>query len=369
MKLWHSFKKEILLATRGFYFYIEIAMAGLFLFLLLFVIPENFDTKTDEYFYFDGPTAGLEFVEEEFLLDDEDHQSVIVELELEDEIFQATLYESDNTLRYLLNDLDTAISLADKKRAFAGIIHMDDAGEVTYTYYLQGYETQRLRNTFAVFHNESMDILKVAFDEQEVRALHEDQVLLSDRQNVVPSFLTFNGSLMGMFIIASYIFLDKKEGVIKAYAITTSPVWQYLLSKVAVVTVTSIITSLIITVPVMGLQPNYLAMFIFLLATGFAASALGLVLASLYDDLVQAFGVLFVLFIALMLPNIAYFIPTWDPSWIQYIPSYTMLEGFKEILLPGSDVVYIMVASLGFLVAGLVLFFFANSRFKKTLSI
>jgi len=136
-----------------------------------------------------------------------------------------------------------------------------------------------------------------------------------------------------------------------------------------VVTVTSIITSLIITVPVMGLQPNYFAMFIFLLATGFAASALGLVLASLYDDLVQAFGVIFVLIIALIFPDIAYFIPAWVPSWSKYIPSYTMLEGFKEILLPGSDLVYIMVASLGFLAAGLVLFFFANSRFKKTLTI
>ena len=36
---------------------------------------------------------------------------------------------------------------------------------------------------------------------------------------------------MGFFIIAAYIFLDKKEGVIKAYAVTPSPVWKYLLSK------------------------------------------------------------------------------------------------------------------------------------------
>ncbi len=369
MKLWHSFTKEILLATRSFYFYIEVGMAGIFLFLLLFVIPETFDNRQDEYLYYDVPAAAYQVFEGELLGEDEDGVTEMVDFELDDETYTATLFQADDTNFYVFEDQEAAISLADKERAFAGIIHMADTGEVTYTYYMQGYETQRLLNTFAVFHNEEMDVLSDAFDTQEVRALYEDQVLLSDRQNVVPSFITFNGSLMGMFILAAYIFLDKKEGVIKAYAVTTSPVWHYLLSKVGVVTVTSLITTFIITVPVMGGQPNYLAMFIFLLTTGFAASALGLVLASFYDEIVQAFGVLFVLVIAMMLPNIAYFIPTWDPSWIQFIPSYTMLEGFKEILLPGGDVTYVMFASLSFLIAGLILFLFANSRFKKTLTI
>jgi len=369
MKLWHSFTKEILLATRTFYFYIEIVMAGIFLFLLLLVIPENFDSRQDEYLYYDVPADAYEVFEEELLSEDEDGLIEMVEFELDDNTYTAALFQADDTNFYVFEDQDAAISLADKERAFAGIIRMDNTGEITYTYYMQGYETQRLLNTFAVFHNEEMDVLRYAFEAQEVRTLYEDQVLLSDRQNVVPSFLTFNGSLMGMFILASYIFLDKKEGVIKAYAVTTSPVWHYLLSKVGMVTVTSLITSLIITIPVMGGQPNYLALLIFLLTTGFAASALGLVIASFYDDIVQAFGVIFVLVIAMMLPNIAYFIPTWDPSWIQYIPSYALLEGFKEILLPGGDVAYVMFASLSFLVAGLVLFLFANLRFKKTLTI
>lgn len=369
MKLWHSFTKELLLASRSFYFYIEVVMAGMFLFLLLFVIPENFDSRRDEYLYYDVPAAAFEVFEEELLGEDEDGVAEIVKFELDDEIYSTTLYQSESNNFYVVEDPDVAILLADNERTFAGITHMDDMGALTYTYYMQGYETQRLLNTYAVFHNEEMTILQDVFESQEIRALHEDQILLSDRQNVVPSFLTFNGSLMGMFILAAYIFLDKKEGVIKAYAVTTSPVWQYLLSKIGMVTVTSLISSLIITIPVMGAQPNYLAMFVFLLATGFAASALGLVLSSYYDDIVQSFGVLFVLIIAMMLPNIAYFIPTWDPSWIQYIPSYTMLEGFKEIIMVDGDIAYVMLASLGFFVAGLLLFIFANSRFKKTLTI
>jgi hypothetical protein len=369
MKLWFSFIKELKLASRSFYFYIEVAMAGIFLFLLLFVIPENFDSRNDEYLFYDVPASAWEYFEDELLKADEDGLAESVEIELDGETITGSIYQTDSSNFYVIDDRDLAIALADSERAFAGIIHMDELGEVTYTYYMQGYETDRLRNIYAVFHNESMDVLEPVFDAQDVRVLYEDQVLLSDRENVLPSFLTFNGSLMGMFILAAYIFLDKKEGVIKAYAVTTSPVWQYLLSKVGVITVTSLLSSFILTIPVMGGQPNYWAMFVFLLTTGFAASSVGLLLASFYDDITQSFGMLFGLIILLMLPNIAYFIPTWDPAWMQYIPTYSMLEGFKETILPNGDISFVLLASLIYFGAGLILFLIANLRFKKTLTV
>ena len=369
MKLWHSFVKELLLASRSFYFYVELIMAGIFVFLLIFVIPETFNSKTTEYIYGDVPDAARPAMNEEYLNLDTDGVAESVEIKLSDETVSATLYEDDTKKFYIVDSADIAKKLADEKRAFAAVIHMDDQGKLSYTYYMQGYETQRLRNIYLIFHNEDFQKTQDTFDAQDVRALNPDQVLLTDKENVIPSFLTFNGSLMGLFIIASYIFLDKKEGVIKAYAVTSSSVWQYLLSKVGVIMVTSTVTSLIIVLPVMGLRPHYLSMLIFLLSTGFAASALGLVLTSYYDDISQAFGTLYVLIIALMLPNIAYFIPSWDPVWMKFIPTYAMLEGFKEILLPQSDTLYVLIASLWFTVAGLILFLFANVRFKKTLTV
>ena len=365
MKLWHSFVKELVLASRSFYFYIELVMAGIFLFLLLFVIPDTFNTASDEYIYWDVPEAARELLAAQSLDADLDGVAESVELELNDEVVPATVYTTDRSNFFVMEEREHAIQLADEERAFAAVIHMDDAGEFTYTYYLQGYETNRLRNIYLVFHNEEMDTLQSVFETQEIRPLHTDQVLLSDRENVIPSFLTFNGSLMGLFIIASYIFLDKKEGVIKAYAVTASSVWQYLMSKVGIIMLTSTVTSLLIVIPVMGFQPNYLLMLVFLLTTGFAASALGLVLTSYYDNIQQAFGSLYVLIIALMLPTIAYFIPSWNPTWITYFPTYPMLEGFKEILLTDTNVSYVLMASLGFLLGGIALFLFANLRFKK----
>jgi len=369
MKLWHSFKKELILASRGLYFYIEIVMAFIFVFLLLFVIPENFSSISDEYIHWDVPEAAREFLIQDYLEADEDGQAEVIELELDDAVIPATLYQTDEKRYYVIDDEQATIQLADTEREFAAVVHMDDQGEITYTYYLQGYETERLRNMYLVFHNEDIHILEDAFDAQEVRVLESNDTLLSDRENVMPSFLTFNGSLMGLFIIAAYIFLDKQEGVIKAYAVTPSRVATYLLSKVAVIMVTSTITSLVIVLPVMGLRAHYPLLLVFLLTTGFFASALGLLLTSFYDNITQAFGMLYVLVIGLMLPNIAYFIPSWDPAWMKLLPSYPMLQGFKEILLPNPDAIYVVVASSGFLLAGLILFLIANMRFKKTLTV
>lgn len=369
MKLWHSFIKELKLASRGFYFYIEIFMAVILLAVLLFVIPENFSSKESEYIYLDLPEVVEKVFIEDIKEEDLDGESEIVQLKSDGNIIEAKLYESDETKFYLLNDEISVVKLSETEKKLGAVISLDAQGKLHYKYYLQGYESQRLKNILLVFHNKDMDLLKDKFDKQDVKKMYDDYQILSDRENVIPSFLTFNGSLMGLFIIAAYIFLDKQEGIIKAYAVTASSVWQYLLSKVGVIIVTSIGTSLIMVLPVMGLKPNYPLLLLFLITTGFFSSSLGLLAASFYDNITQAFGVIYVLVVAMMIPNIAYFIPSWEPDWIKIIPAYPMLEGFKEIIQKNGDVSYVLMTSFGFFVVGLVLFLLANVRYKKTLTV
>lgn len=369
-KLWHSFVKELKLASRSFYFYIEIVMAAVMVFLLLFVIPENFTSIETEYIFLDMSEEAQEYFIEEYFNNNENILSnEPVEFELDNKIITAQLYKEKNKEYFLFDDEQVMINLAKEERKFAAVIHLNDTHELTYTYYLQGYETERLRNIYKVLHNGDIDILSDHAEGQEVRSLNDNFIGLTDRENMLPSFLTFNGSLMGFFIIASYIFLDKKEGVIKAYAVTPSSIAQYLLSKIGVIMLTSTITSFLIVVPVMGFNFNAFLLVILLLTSGFAASVVGIILASFYEDIMQSFAAIFGLIIVLMLPNIAYFIPSWNPAWIKLIPSYYMQEGFKEILLPNPDALFVFFSSFGFLIAGLVLFMYANWRFKKTLTV
>ncbi len=119
----------------------------------------------------------------------------------------------------------------------------------------------------------------------------------------------------------------------------------------------------------MGLQPNYLAMLLFIVTSGFFAASLGLLLASYYKDIVEAFGVMYIVIVIMIMPNISYFTPSWDPDWVKIIPSYVMLQSFKEIISVGGNMTYVMVASLGFAVLGLAIFILVDYRFKKTLSL
>jgi ABC-2 type transport system permease protein len=249
------------------------------------------------------------------------------------------------------------------------VLSLDDNGKINYKYYLQGYESERLKNLYKIINTQNATNLSEKINAQEVRSLTSGYIELSDRENVIPSLLTFNGSLMGMFIIAAYIFLDKQEGIIKAYAVTASTVRTYLLSKIGVLLLVSTLTSLIIVIPTLGLKPNYLLMILLLLTSGFFASSLGLLVASFYKNMMQAFGAIYVLMIAMILPNIAYFIPSWEPTWIKVLPTYPLIQGFKESILKNGDTYYVLLASLGFLIAGLLLFILSNIRYKKTLTV
>lgn len=370
MKLWHSFIKEIKLSSRGYYFYIEIFMAVILLAVLLTVVPEEFTSQSTEYVYFDLPEGMVNEVKKETLKDDLDGKEEIVEIKSGKEVISAELYESEKKKIYFVNDEESVIKLGETERPLlSAVVSLDDEGKLYYKYYLQGYESERLKNLYLIIHNKDVDTLQEANDNQEVRSLSTNYNTLTDRENIVPAFLAINGSLMGLFIIAAYIFLDKEEGIIKAYAVTASSVWEYLMSKVGVIITTSILSSLIIVIPVMRLQPNYLLLLLLLVTSGFFASSLGLLIASFYNNMMKAFGAIYFVMIAMLLPNIAYFIPSWEPGWVRVIPTYPLIQGFKESIMKNGDTNYILMASLGFLIVGSVIFLIANKRFKKTLTV
>ena len=371
MKLWHSFSKELILSSKSWYFYVELAMAIILLAILLFVVPEDFDSKGKEYLFLDLPLVVQERFRKDLLEEDLDEFAETLELEADDQVVRASLYETEESKLYLLDSKEALDAISNSERVPVVHVRVNEDQQIVSTYYLQGYETKKLQNLILVYNNRlaSHDVIEDYSDRMEVRRLYQNTAPLNDKENMIPVFPTFNGSLMSLFIIAAYIFLDKSEGIIKAYAITASSVWHYLLSKIGVIIITSIITSLIITIPIMGLQPNYPALILFLATSGFFVAALGLLLTSFFNDLVEAFGVLYMVIMIMMMPNISYFTPSWDPDWVKVIPSYVMLQSFKDIVSLGGNMTYVLVASLAFLMLGMGIFVLANDRFKKTLSL
>ncbi len=371
MKLWHSFSKELILSSKSWYFYIELVMAIILLLILLFVVPEDFDSKGKEYIYLDLPQVVQERYAKNLLEEDLDEITEQAEVKAGGSVFKARLYETEESKIYLLDSLDALMAISKSESVPAVHVRANEDNQVIHTYYLQGYETVKLKNLLMVYHNRlaAHDVIEEYAENIPIRSLYQGEEAFNDRENLIPVFLTFNGSLMSLFIIAAYIFLDKSEGIIKAYAVTASSVWHYLLSKIGVITLTSIVTSFIITVPVMGLQPNYAALVLFLVTSGFFVASLGLLLTSYYKDIVESFGAMYIVILIMVMPNISYFTPSWSPDWVKIIPSYVMLQSFKEIISVNGNMSYVLVASLAFAVLGLDIFVLANHRFKKTLSL
>ncbi|NLC54488.1 MAG: ABC transporter permease [Erysipelothrix sp.] len=367
MKLFSSFVKELKLASRGFYFYIEIFMAVLILVVFLFVVPDNFENKQSEYIYLDMPSEVSTVYKESILAFTINNKAETIDIKINKQDKKATLYNLEDKDIYIMNSRSDAIYLADVESKIVAVVSSDSEYNFNYTYYLQGYESTKYKNLLKIIHVEADDTLEMTMKNQDVRPLISNVLTLSDRENMIPAVLVFNGSLMGLFIIAAYVFLDKQEGVIKAFAITPTPVWQYLMSKVFVIMVTSIVSSLIVIVPIMGIQPNYLQLLITLIATAFFSSSLGLLLASFYDNIMKAFGAIYILMMAMLLPSIAYFLPTWSPDFLKFIPTYSMLESFKSIIIGNGDWLYVLSVAGGFMFIGVVLFVISNTRYKKTM--
>ena len=367
MKLLSTIKKELILATRSFYFYIEILFAVILLAIILFVIPEHAHTSQDEYIYLDMPLQAADTVLDLMLAEDVDGQAEQVMLTIDGVTYQTTLIGKENENLYLLSSAQAVETLSDTQRNIGLIVSIDDAGQLHYRYYLQGYETQRLKNLLSVLHNVDSAVLEQRFDAQPVRMLLTEAVTLNDRENAIPPMLAFNSSLMGMFIMAAYVFLDKKEGVINAYAVSASSVWRYLLSKIIVILLSGVVTTAIVLLPVLGLRINYGLVLALQLTSGFFAAVVGLLIASFYKDIANAFGAIFAIMVLIMIPSFSYFLPGWSPLWVQLIPSYPLIQGFQEILLPTGNAAYVLLVSTGFLLVGVVLFHITNVRFKKAL--
>jgi len=395
MKLLSNYLKEMKIAARGFYFYIEIAMAIILLAILLFAVSETSTSSSKQFVYNDMPQKITEYLKDESIEEGEARLANSTEFKLKPAEFEITNQETGETTEYDIDhekiveletiemldsstgELDETVYYVETEEDMIRLsygesemgvtVAMDPYGKVSNKYYLQGYETDRLKSLLYILQNESRDVVNAKKDKQVVRTL-EVMETLNNRENLVPIFIAYMGSLMGFFIVMAYIFYDKAEGVIRAFAVTPSSIWKYLISKVFVLLTTVVVSSSIITIPVMGGQPNYLLFYIFLIITTFAIASLGLLVASFFDSISKAFGVMYAIMISLMIPAFSYYIPSFDPLWLRFVPTYPLLQGFKEILLNG-DAGYVLTYSLVFLVGGLILFVLADIRFKKTLTV
>ena len=394
MKWWKDYCKELKIASRGFYFYVEMIVAVLVLMVLMMVVKPYPDGHQDEYIFNDMPQEAVDWFVERDIKAGRISENGRKEVKLKPGSFTVRNLETGEDVHYdfpdkevitvdtyakinsrtgringivhLMPDEESMLRMADRTGRIGVAISMDGNGDVGYRYYNQGYETEQVRNSLYVLHTFDVDVVEEQMAKQN-EVIIGTMPRLNTREAFVPVYVTLACSLMSVFIIAAYVFLDKQDNVIKAILITPGTMNQYLRGKLLLVLTVNLISSTLVTLPVMGFQPKYWLFYLLLVSSTLFFESIGLVVASFYPDMGKAFGSLYLLLLLFALPMIPYYVGSFDPKWIHFIPSYPVLQSFKQILQGHPDLSYVLLTFSGCILGSVLLLGFASRKFRKTI--
>ncbi|QSX04868.1 ABC transporter permease [Sedimentibacter sp. zth1] len=272
-------------------------------------------------------------------------------------------------MKYFVDNFDDMLRVTYAKKYIGSVMWYGDDGLDYYKTVLFGTETDRYKNLIASVHGKvNMELLIDKMSNQNVRFLETPRTL-NNRQNMIPLAVVLMNGLMGMMVLIAYISIDKSEGLIKATAVSPTKTSQYLISKIMVVLTTSLVSTLVVAIPVMGTHPNYPLFILTALSLTILSCTIGLLTASYFKDIKASFGIIMLVMIVLMLPALTFLLPSFSPTWMKILPTYYMIEAIKETLLVTTDVAFVLLSNVGMVIGAIVLFLLANKRYKKILGI
>lgn len=302
MRFAYLIKKDWLLTTKNYFFYVTLFMAVLMVIVINYVVPEDVSIKPSTY--------------------------IVFEYEVPSEM--ASVYE-DAGYKIFDNQSELDLALEDNIQSF-GVIFKD---ETSVEYRLQGHENERYKEflelssqfMFGEYTAEVPVVTTNLKDFDQVADVPFNKLLL-------PLFLVMEPALLGMFLVATMIFSEKEENTITAYATTPSSINAFILSKTVVLIFFSLISLMITTMFVVGFSANYFWLIVLTIVCSLMGSALGLLLASFFDNISSAMMWIIGGSLLLSMPFASYFAPSFVPVWMKFLPTYYMLFAYKEAAFP-----------------------------------
>lgn len=340
MKLWASILKDIKLSAKNNYTWILLVFIAVFTAVSVFLVPEEFNNEPEIYACVDatGPVA---------------------------ELILKELQKDGNSL---VASRDEILQRINENRSSLGLYITTEDNKLVYEFILQGYESNRLKAIMEA-HIIGWGAMEAGYPvNSTVTLLESNNPVIPANKGMLPVFLVMESSLMGLFMVAAYIFQDKEEGTIKAYAVSPAALWQYLLSKVVVFVLFGWVSGLLATIFIMGLNLQYLQFMLLLTSASIFGTVLGLLVSGLFDSFTKSMTGIFALLFVLGSTVVSYYMPSFSPVYIKILPTYPMLFAFREVLFPTGNSALVYLNVLGYLAASAVLFLIAVKLHKKRLA-
>lgn len=339
MKLWTSIVKDVKLSAQSFYTYILLVFAAAFVVTVVFLIPEEYSQDTTMYVH-----VGSGGTEVEDILNELEAEEIPI-VDSRDEIIE--------NMKKDRSSIGLDISMVNEKMIMEFIT--------------QGYESERLIHILQAHVMGGAAIEEGQKPNSMITKLESSQPDIPVSKGMLPVFLVMESALMGFFMVAAYVFQDKEEGTIKAYAVSPATIWQYLLSKTAVFILFGWISGLLVTISIMGPDIQYLQFILLLTAASAFGTVLGLIAAGLFGSFTKAMNVIFVVAFVLGITVVSYYMPSFSPIYIKILPTYPMMFAFREVLFPTGNPGLVYTNILGFSAASAGLFLVACRIYKGRL--
>lgn len=337
-------QKDLLYAHRSYCFYIVVALAIIFALLINFVIADDFSIKPEVYYNVSYTGQYLEPVEKAIGNMKENHSNVVD-------------LASESMVRDKVSEVTSSIGL---------LVH-GQAEKPVVEFVVHGYENEEIINTLIIAMKDEINTALDGENTIEVRTIGKkaNYEKIPANKFLLPLFLVMEPTMLGFMLVASLIYIEKSEGTIKAYAVTPGRIIEYLLSKSLVMVLLGVIGALVMTLLVLGIKANYLALVALIGVGAFLATSLGLIMTSFFRNLSESMIWILIVTLLLGIPLISYMVPSFAPLYIRILPTYRLVFAVKEAVFPTGNMKIIIETFLILSGISALLFGLALKTFKR----
>lgn len=342
-RIFSLFKKDMLLGIKDVFVILEIVFAVVIMLMLLFVFPKDIEKEAMVYIY--DETGLVQNIIDQYSED--------MEMDFDLDMF-------------VDNREDMIAGITKNKNAMGVIISYGDETLYKTEMLIQPYTTDAMMKFVETEMEDMLSMLHPPFgtypldvyNSVRITSLQEglrDELPFNKR--MLPPILMIMVGVMGLFAMVSLIGQERSDATIRAFRVTPTGMWGFLLSKHLMLLAVSCITFSILYLPVMGTFEGYLASLVLILLTVIFGSTLGIILGTYMESPMSSIGFVILLMLILSLPAISLFAPVFSPAWMKFIPSYYTLFGLDAAMFPdnNSHIVWQSVAILGTIDAVLVI--------------
>ncbi|SNR94808.1 ABC-2 type transport system permease protein/fluoroquinolone transport system permease protein [Anaerovirgula multivorans] len=322
-------KQDLTVTFRNYFHYAIILLAILMIVVINLIVPESVKLTPNEVFY-DGT-----------------EEKTLQQFLLQEGLEESQLFPSKEALFQEVEEEDNTI----------GIIMEGDLENPKFTILYQGRESVEIINLLSVTIEEALNRMRgvEATPGYRVEYLRSQAEPIPFNKSLVPMMLVLEPVMLGFILIAVMIFQEKEEGSLRAYRVSPAGTMQYILSKVAVITLLALLYSGLLLLFTMGLDVNYLKVLLMIILSNFLITLIGLSISVFFKNLEEFLFVAVLILAILGLPMVSYFTPTFTPDFITWLPSYSMLFGIREIIFPTGKQHYVTALQWGLILQALIM--------------